>query len=648
MWLVLTSLVFLAAMIAPPVAAIWVVLARRSLFDGIAERALLSLALVPLLLLGELFLFTLVPIERPLRALLPWAHFIPVAASLVLLYRSRAVARSERVQAVAACAKVWAHADRPTRFLLLIAGTVLAMTFAWGAWNAGDEHDGAMYRLVMAVQPYQDGVIGPIRYQYSFADAYPRTIELLYSWTLLSLGNSVGLHLVNWYGLVLLGLGTHVLARRAGLDCIASLRCAALVVSTPLPAYLTGVLYNDLASCAPMVAGAAFALPPRGRPWSRQDLLACAACMMIGASGKLTIAIGAGLVVLVRIIACLFACQRQDEQRPRVSLGACLFVFGITGAIAFIPYLRSWILYSSPVWPLRMCVGPFLLFDGPMPEESLLITAKGAWAFRWWTAIYKLFQTTSQDANGSFGLLFAVGVVPGAILFALRTLRHGTTSGFMLCALFFGVLIAPPSTNLRYSLAMLPAGYVMLHLAAPAPGSRRWRDCFSWALSALLFVNAVDYARAVAREAVVQFRWGVSITDPRRNRPWYEQFQWLHTGIDPGVHRHVHNLVRPGERLAYAVVTLGGFLYDPFYTYAIEHRPLVHTPSVETSANSWLASLESGSFSAVLVTRDSPEDQALRNADYAWELIYDQPFESQFRAARIYRIRNAHRPHNQQ
>lgn len=637
MWLVMTSLVWLVVLIAPPACALWVVLAHRSLFDSPAERALLALVLMPLVLLGELFLLTLVPIERPLRALLPGAHLIVVAGCVVYVWRRRMSARLEIERARLAALDAWRTADRPTCLAWIIAGAVLALTLAWGAWNAGDEHDGAMYRLVVAAQPFQDGVPGRIHYHQDFADAYPRTVELLYSWTMLCLGNSVGLHMVNWHGLVVLGLATHVLARRAGLDRVASLRCAALVVSTPMPAYLTGVLYNDLAACAPMVAGAAFAAPPRGRPWSRQDLFACATGLMIGASSKLTIAVAAGLVGLVRTLACMVGDRHSrlnpDQAEPRrVGPAACLTILGLAGVIAFIPYLRSWFLYSSPVWPLRLTVGPFLIFDGPLLSESLMITAKGTWDQRWYSAIYKLFQTTSQDANGSFGLLFAIGVVPCALVFAARTLRRPNVVGLIVGVLFFGVLASPPSSNLRYSLAMLPAGYVILHLVTRTWRARAGPLLLSWVFGALLFVNAVDYARAVVREAVVQFRWGVSITDPARNRRWYEQFQWLHTGIDPRVHAHVHAHVRPGERLAYAVVTLGGFLYDPFYTYAIEYRPL----EAPLTAKAWREALHAQGFVAALVHRDSLEDLALRE-DASWERVYHQTDTAGFRPARIYR-----------
>jgi hypothetical protein len=632
------------ALVVPVVAWLWAWATRRRWLSSAPERLLLALVVAPLAPLAEVLGLSLLPIERPLRVTLPWAHLLLVAACLAMLVREHRGRPAAALGGLRRLRRVWRALDGATRAAVLIAGAATALAFVHGAWNAGDEHDGALYRMLVVVQPYQDGRVGRVSFPFEgFADAYPRTIELLCSWTMLCTGASVGFHLVSWYFLQMFALATYVLARRAGLRLRLSLLCAALAATTPMPIYLTGVLYNDLAAAAPLAAAIALGAPRRRSGWRASDLTVMAIALAIGASAKFSVAIGAAVLGAVRLG---WMVVRGRCPRPACDVGFAptLAALAAAAALASIPYVRSWVLYGSPLWPLRVEIGPWMLFEGPMAPEQLWITAQGSWAERWGAAIYKLFQTTSQDANGAFGLLFAVGVVPAAVVFFARTLRRPTLLGVLLAGMFWYVAIVPVSTNLRYSLHLLPVGYVMLALLLPDRPAGRGRRLITPVLMVMLAINAADYARTIVRETSAQLRWGVSLTDPARNRLWYMQFMYIEPGIAPETHEVVHRLVRPGERLVYSVHALGGLLYDPFFTYAVEYRSIEYFlertrgERADDPGPSWLRSLRADGIDAVLVYAQSREARVLGAPGSPYELVYDQPDEPPSRRVHLYRL----------
>ncbi|MCC7388296.1 MAG: hypothetical protein IT431_05965 [Phycisphaerales bacterium] len=635
----------LLAMVAPVVAWLWVRAARAGWFARPAERVLFALVAAPLVPLVEVLALSLLPVERPLRLALPWVHLAVATACAASLLGARRWLAPAAGAGVRRARRVWAALDGATRIAVVVASAAVLLALLHGAWNTGDEHDGALYRMLVAVQPFQDGRVGWVTFPLDdFADAYPRTIELLYSWTMLCTGTTVGFHLVNWYFLLVLAAAAYVLARRARLRHRLAVLCAALTATTPMPIYLTGVLYNDLPVCALLAAGVAFCAPRRRGAWGRSDLAGFALAVALGASAKFSVAIGAGVLSAVVLGGLVVGGPRVRGRGWRGGVGSVPTVLAIAGAamVAATPYVRSWVLYGSPLWPLRVEVGPWTVFDGPMAPEQLWITARGPWLERWGAAVYKLFQTTSQDANGAFGLLFAVGVVPAAVVFAAKTVRRPSALRVLLVCMFWYVALVPVSTNLRYSLHILPAGYVMLCALLPGRRSVGRGRVVTPVLLVMLAVNSADYARTVVREVGEQLRWGASLTDPVRNRLWYMRFMYVKPGVAPETHGAVHGLVRPGERLVYSVQALGGLLYDPFFTYAIEYRSVEYYArhngiAVDEAAGAWLSSLLDDDIDAVLVYAGSAEDRALGGAGTSFGLAYDQPDEPASRRARVYR-----------
>lgn len=650
----LTMSAALVALVLPVLAGLVALTPRAA--SGL-ERTLGACIVLPLLLLAEIFVANLLPGERPLRWGVPTLHaLVLVGALAVLIWRWREV---ERDFGLAWHRGVrWLRAlDWASRMGLAIGVALLALAFVNGAWNAGDEHDGGAYREVMAVAAYQDGRVRSIEFPFwDFADSYPRTIELLCSWTMLVTRSNVGFHLVNWYGLVVLALATAAIARRLHVSRRGALWNAILVATTPIAIYLTWVLYNDVPSAAPVAGGLAFALAPRRRTWGWFDLTCMVAGLTLGAAAKLQ-GTAAAAVVGALCVARVHGARSGERERsagarfPGPAWVAAMLLAG--ACVAAIPYVRSWVLYGSPTWAVQLRMGPWVLFDGPFDYEHLRGHAQGSWLARWWTAAYKLFQNVSQDSNGGFGVAFAAGVVPGVIAATLAWFRRPRQALAIALAVFWVYAASPVASTLRYSIPMLAAGYpIAFALAerstrAVSVGRRRvqTRRVLACVLLVAALANAFEYLRITLREFREQRAHGVSLLDPERNRRWYEQYDWIKPGLAPGAFRAVQERVGTDERLAYCVMTIPAFLYDPAYRYAIEFRSIAHyarrklgarAESAEAVASAWLRSLVDDRIDCVLVYRGSSEDAALSSARDRFEVSLDQA-DIPERGVRLYR-----------
>lgn len=586
----------------------------------------------------------------PLSTLVPVVHAGVGVVCVAWLLRRRFVGRAAARAWLVRCRRRWRACGAPARAAVSVAIGCAGAAVLYAAWNTGDEHDGALYRLVMVMQPVQDGYVGRVTHPWhGFADAYPRTVELMCSWAVLCTGDAAGQHMVGCAGLALLAAAGAEIARRVGLGRRAQVFTACLIVTTPLPLYLTCVLYNDTAVSGLLACGIAMAPDPPGRRWSRLDAAMMCLGLGLAASSKLHMVPLAAIVAGWRTIRTVRTPVDHRDVSPRALVAGLLLV----GSLAAVQYVRSWLLYGSPAWPLGVRWLGMTVFDGPLAMEQLFITAKGPWAHRWATAVYKLFQTTSQDANGSFGLCFAIAVFPSCLALAVlvgvrRESRSPARS--LLLTMFIAALCVPLSTNLRYSMYLLPVGYVLALGLIPA-GGLRWptgHPVRVWAVIAVLTgVNAFDWVRAVAKEVSEQTRAGVSLLSSDRNAAWYRRFMYVAPGMNPEMHREVHRLVPPGGRLIYTVSGLPGLLYDPEYRYAIEFRSIAamhdrrSPPAVPACppewAGQWLESLRDDGASALLVYSGSQEDTMLAHAGSGFVLALDETPGGRWPPVRIYR-----------
>lgn len=559
----------LLMLITPAVAiALW--LTRRGCLAA-SERLLLAGVAMPALVLIELFAAHLVAPGEHFAFVVRLLHTLVLIASIAVIVRDRRSLARLGSRGAKLAAGTWRRQTSAERLVVITALTMLMLSLAYATWNTLDEHDGAWYRIIVVMQPVIDGRIGHVRFfDPNYANAYPRTIELLDTWTVLLAPGSSGFLVVNWLALPILALSTYVGARQIRLVRRDAILAAALVLTIPLPLYMTGVLYNDLPVAALLAATGAFALatmragPAHGRAWA----LALAAAL--AASAKATAAIGVGVVAGLLLAGFLIAALRA--RRQPVDLLRLLLPLTIGAALAAAPYIRSWIIYDSPVYPVELSIAGATIFDGAIAAERLDVTAQGTLPQRWITKIFKLFQTVSQDSNGAFGPLF-IAMLPAALITIWMGLRTRRPILLYLAAMLLYVALVPPATNLRYSIHILMPGAIMLVYALSQVA--RPRRTLMLIIALLAIAGAIDYARAVVRETAGHIRAGASFWSYERNRPWYVS---LHIPaafdrVTPETRLAIIDRLGPRGSLAYSTYTLAGLYLDAALRRRVECLP---------------------------------------------------------------------------
>ncbi|GMV98542.1 MAG: hypothetical protein HRF43_00160 [Phycisphaerae bacterium] len=144
---------------------------------------MVSLLAVPILLILEVVLLGSVPYGRPLSCLFVVQGLV-TAGGLVLAVRHRAVLRAAADGLFMGLADGWRQASRDQRLILMVGVLSQAAATGYGAWNTPWSVDEFNYHIPQAVQPYQDGRLGPVQASVVWADSYPRGGALLYYWTL--------------------------------------------------------------------------------------------------------------------------------------------------------------------------------------------------------------------------------------------------------------------------------------------------------------------------------------------------------------------------------------------------------------------------------------------------------------------------------
>ncbi|MBL8763481.1 MAG: hypothetical protein JNM07_04345 [Phycisphaerae bacterium] len=572
-----------------PVLLAWMVLLRRR--GGFRATGLLlgATVLTSVTLLGEVALLGSLPIERPLDWL-PTAHGGACLAVMAWLWARRIEARRTAGRVLRSLRSYRRETPGLERAVVACAVAAQLSVTALGVWLPATETDELSYHLPQAVQIIQDARPGRVHEPVVWADSYPRGVPMLWSWAYLIARDEGVFHAMSGvFGLALMLAGATA-GRRAGLTRASSALAGALVGATPVAWRLSCTGLIDLPTCALTAAGIAFALGPgAGR---RADLalavLACVAAVWM----KFTAMAPAVVVIGLRVLAAAWH-DRGGPRPTRRSTGPGVWMAARAGprgalalaliglALASAPYLRTWASYPTPVWPLRLSVGGWVLADGFL-ESTALGASNLGWAARYihfWTA----FQTpTTVESPGGLGAAFALLLLPASLVLAAGAGRgawrdrSGTGSAAILAAVFVLALAAPGFHFPRY-VAYLPLpgavalGWLLDRMRADRSPAR---EAIVLVTGALLGVNAWFYAGAEMER--VRELLGASggfaraeLTAARDAGVRLESDQ-----PHPSTRAFVRAAARPGD-LVMAVAVPGPtvLLHGPGYRYRVEWDP---------------------------------------------------------------------------
>jgi hypothetical protein len=479
---------------------------------------------------------------------------------------TRALRRAWRHQAVAALA------------LLVVAQ--YAWRAALGTWLPPSDWDGLVYHLTGPAVWIQQGHVGHTPQQI-WADVYPQGQELLIAWIALFTG---GMRLAWASGLLFFALGALAvagLARSAGARPAHAALAGLGFLAIPAVAVQASTTYVDVATSAAVLAAfqLLIALPEAlrpGEPFGRAAhpyLLATGLALGVATSIKSFNLLAAALVLAVALV------RVWQLGGARASLArAALLLVAPSALLSSYWYVRTWVAYGNPFYPLDMPG-----FDGPLSFDRIvrenmpraIAQAPGLLGQLWtsWSADLVRQAYRYDQRLGGFGPQWLYLLLPACVL-ALPLFARRRRFDLLACLglpLALLLVASPAPWWARYTLFAAGLGcafYGALVSAAPRPLALLASAAFV-ALSALGLWWASAPTHIVARtpaglELLTPQRALAFMRDPalaRRIEPiWrYRLLERIPDGARVGVAydgpQHVYLLL--GERGQREVVSLG-------------------------------------------------------------------------------------------
>jgi len=666
MLLILAKLAGLGILLAPMVAGS-ICLARRRWAGLAASEALLAGLLgVPVLLIIEVVALGGAPGARPLDCLLYVQLGISLlGAAVTIRFRSELATWGREIGSAARGA--FGHRTHVTAISFAAAVIALGISTLQGVWNTPSAWDEMTYHLPQALQAYQDGRLGEVSSELIWVDAYPRGAALLYFWTLQLARTDAGVHVVNAAFALLFCVAVYVAGRRVGLPRAAALLAASLASSTPLVLLLMTIGYIDLPVGAALATALAAALPERDGAWGWRSVIIMLTACVLALWMKLPAAPIIAFLLSWRGVALIsqWWLTRRHADRPR---RVAVWAFGIAAIVAMLaaspPYLRAWLKYGSPVYPVRLAIGNHVLIDG-------VVSIEGSGAHEGWKLpLLKRYEfywmvwyaPLGADSPGGFGPLFAHWLLGSVLLIGLIALWRREWHWLLLVASFWLVLLLPGFHTPRYAL------YILLPATLCAVRIWHWLSTHHWQRSgrlarvftaqrlalltagALLFLQGANYYiyfSQAMKDVRAQLNSGLADFGPHRNRPHIVEYARQEHSLNGATRRAIYASMSPGETLATAVHGFQALFYDADYSYRVEHRPARPWPPGhdhaeqpkfgEENSAAWLATLQRDGIAEVVVYRGSAEDMSLRRVDSGYAPIHVQPASDDTPAIIVYR-----------
>jgi hypothetical protein len=415
---------------------------------------LAALICVPIVLIVEIAALGSIPYGRPLRWL-TWVQVLLAVAAGWLAWRQRRALADALTQMKTGLGTGWRESNWAQRGALPLGLLVQLTSLAYGAWNVPVAWDELAYHVPQAVQPYQDGRLGPVQANVIWADSYPRGVTLLYYWTLQITHTDAGFHPVNATFGFLFMLAAYVAALRLGLSRGWAWLAAGILPSTPIFWYLGTIGYIDLSVGGALAVMLSMCLPERDGTWTWGSCVATLLAAILALWMKfppiavicVALAFRGMLLGGQRLAGWFQAARPRPRPGPVAYTGATVLALGL----ASIPYLRTWSTYGSPVYPLRLRIGATVLIDGPMDTTRFqrmndlpLLQRYSAFWSGWYGGL-------SADAPGSFGPLFTLIMVGAALACLLGELGRWQPGWLFMVLSFWLVMVLPEHHVPRYA-----------------------------------------------------------------------------------------------------------------------------------------------------------------------------------------------------
>ncbi|MFG2718907.1 hypothetical protein ACGFW5_11555 [Streptomyces sp. NPDC048416] len=408
----------------------------------------------------------------------------------------------------------WRH---PVTALVVLVTVAVYGLRAWLSLRlpAGD-YDGLMYHLVGPDKWIQAGRLVHTP-ESLWADAYPMGVELLAAWPAVYLRTVQYAPLAQLPCYLLGGLSVLSLARRLGARRSHAVLAGCAFLLTPAVFAQANSLYVDAGSASFALAAVSLAAglsecAATARP-QRQILLRSAATGL--ATGLAVGSKSSNLVVLPLVALVLLSQLRRLRRRrslPGSLVGSAVGAFTVPVlAVGSWWYLRTWIAYGSPFYPVSL-----LGFPGRGSAEEVVVGGNVPMALRgagklsqiwtsWVDGLY-IHHIGYDIRLGGLGPTWTLMVVPGALVGLVLWLRNGQRRGPG------GVLALAALVVVAASPASWWGRYVLVGVGALMPLAAHALTCLSRARSGghLPRLLAVGIRASAAGLLVLTSWWGQS------------------------------------------------------------------------------------------------------------------------------------------
>lgn len=302
------------------------------------------------------------------------------------------------------------------------------------------------------------------------ADTYPRDTETVSAWLSVFTHNTSLVGLTQFPFLALLFASTYGICRRLGSTRGLALSGASAVVLAPTVLSQSYMAYNDIARAGAAVA--VWHVLLMAYPEARDKAAGLAprtALLLTGALLGLGMGIKAatGYLIPAALAAGLVLRRAADPATRPGRIAGALWVVGPAVLLGAYWYLRTWMRWGSPVWPLAL--GPF---EGPKTMDYLIEEVRPEeWRGEpmplvvlrsWWSAIGRTGDPHWYvEWTGQLGLLWLLVLLPAvALCVALAVWKrvHVRAAFGVVLPLAVGTLAAPGQWYSRYTMPLLAAG----------------------------------------------------------------------------------------------------------------------------------------------------------------------------------------------
>ena len=393
----------------------------------------------------------------------------------------------------------------------MFAGVEVAWALITGLVTPPYAFDALDYHLPSIAYWIQHGQIGRTPYTI-WSNAYPMNTELTIAWPAAILRSDILVNLGQFPFALMGALALVVIGRAIGLRRPTALAVASLFLLTPLVLVQLSTPYVDVALAGALLTAFAFLLRAVQTLAARTTddasplvYLLFAGLAMGLALGSKSSALTAGVVFVITLAVALVRSVHAGTIGRRQVFAAAGLVLVPMIALASYWYVRDWIDYGNPVYPVTVQVAGVELFHGRGSVTDTVLNGQAPAALRGKPWPYQVLRSWIQERPGrsyafdsrlgGFGPIWPVLALPALVAFTWWCLRRRRDLFYFVVVPFSAVfLLQPARWWSRFTIMFLGLGLLALGWAVDRLRGRTWGRVLQGAIVAVVAVVLVPAA----------------------------------------------------------------------------------------------------------------------------------------------------------